>query len=249
MLDEILKAKLWLQNQQEKVKSDPMPVFNKFRMLRSLDQDAFGKKLPSFMNPTDIKLDADLFDHCCKKFNKYFVSWKNEETKQIYENQYALPLVNKTGQLDLDDVSIGNLEDINRAVNYYITLENDFLIPTEVLDDPVFSVLNNFKQHMLRSSIKRWEVGANETPRTDMVMPTTFIQFWAFDKPQNLTIRYEDNFDLVEQVNIEPHRLYAVNTNLVYDKVCTSDSFLQLSITTSIDIFNAINIIESTYNV
>lgn len=241
MLDEIISAIKRRESHQTKMNTDTRPAFKKYSMLRKIDKPYYKDLTNKFLTPTSICFDETLFDVFIEKYKNSFSTWKNLETNQARYGEYALPLVNSTATINNGhDTSLRYLEDVNTIIQDRITLENDFLLPTETLSHECFNCINDIKLYMLRSYVSRWTKGAIQLPRFDMIFPTTFLQLWAVNKPTNLILSYEDNYDLVEVNNIEPFRLYIFDASTIYTKHCVQDEIYQISITTSIDAYKVI---------
>lgn len=242
MLDEIISALRRRESEQNKMLFDPRPAFKKYSMLKKLGNKEYKKVVNSFLQPLPIKLNEEKFSNLIDTYKNNFIPWKNLEKNEVHYNQFAVPIINKTGILhDDQDISLRYLEDVNTIVTDEIVLENDFLLPTEILSHLFFDDLKQFQPYMLRSFITRWFPGAAVLPRFDMILPTTFFQLWAVDRPTNLIFSYENNFDLIEIKDIEPFKLYLLDTNQIHTKQCINDVVHQISISLSI---NAVNLVQ-----
>jgi hypothetical protein len=178
----------------------------------------------SLAMPTNIKIDVENFRNTMKQYHKFFKTWSNNRPEML-EIRKGLPLVNLTGNYDdVEDITIGPLDYYNKNNPNRRYNETDIVTPTAILDDPCFWPLHILKPYLIRSSILMWREGANFVPHRDLATPTPHFRLWGTDNPEVIKLRFENyNKELVEVPDIEPGRLYIIDTAVTHDAYCVSD--------------------------
>jgi hypothetical protein len=201
------------------------------RMSPKCSIDEYDALHTDVLMPTSIKVDVESFRDTMRKYNSFFKSW-SKNRPEMWEIRKGLPLVNLTGRFDdEDDVTIGPLDYYNKLHPDKKLLECDITIPTPVLHEQCFSPMDILKPYLLRTSILKWDNGANFVPHIDMIAPTTHLRLWGTDNPDSIKLRFEsDNAEFVEIENVEPGRLYIINTAIMHDALCTGTTGYQFFI-------------------
>lgn len=226
--------------QGQEVKPLSHPIYQKYSESEKLYEDDYWKIHTDFLVPLPIQIDIDQFKQQIEPYKQYFKSWGNNRP-ELNEIRKGLPLVNLSGKYDeIEDISIGPLDEHNKAHPENCFLENDFIQPTDILNLPVFDCLDNIKEYMCRSSILYWNYPANFKPHWDVVLPTVNLRLWGTDNPDNVELRYKKNEELVPCENIEAGRLYLIETSTVHDATCIQDEVFQFFIALRVDSYNKI---------
>lgn len=178
----------------------------------------------SLAMPTTIKIDVNSFRETMKTYDKFFKTWSNNRPEMM-EIRKGLPLINLTGNYDDDDdLTIGPLDYYNKNNPTRRYNETDIITPTPVLDEACFEPMHILKPFLIRSSILKWEAGANFVPHRDLETPTPHFRLWGTDNPDVIKLRFENaDGELVEIQNIEPGRLYIIDTAETHDALCVND--------------------------
>lgn len=216
------------------------PVFRKYEKSKKLDIDKYWKIHTDFLVPLDIKIDAALFRKEIESYKENFKSWgfNKPELDQVRK---GLPLVNLDGMYsNKEDISIGPLDQHNSAFPNNCYLENDFTVPTEVLNISSLEPLTSIKKYMCRSSILHWKPPANFSPHWDIILPTVNLRLWGTDNPDNVELRYKKNGELVPCDNVEAGRLYLIDTSTIHDARCVKDEVYQYFIALNVNSYDTI---------
>lgn len=181
---------------------------------------------PQFLTPLNIKID-------CEQFNKEIVQYDNNFEQWGTDHQhlprYGLALVNQDGVLKRNDPVNGSLMAWNRDHPDYPLIETDCIVPTEVLNLPSLSDLRIFDKHWCRSNILKWHKDAFFYPHIDSLLPSMWIRLWATTSSEISVRYYNKNSGCLEVCeNIEPGRIYVIDTSIVHDASATGDDVYQL---------------------
>lgn len=169
--------------------------------------------------PLKYKIDIDLFESEISQYEKYFKRWGPEHTNFP---RFGLPLVNLTGNID-DEVDptcwpIDRWNHYNPKNQYW---ETDFTKPTEVLNLPCFSPIENLKKYMIRSNILLWNNTGHFKPHIDM-LPNfiTHIRLWGTNVDDS---KYFMKYGKRRIKDFEPGRLYLIDTMKEHEAFSTAD--------------------------
>jgi len=188
-----------------------------------IEQKEYAQIHPFFLNPLDIKINPTLFTKQITEYKDYFEQWGNEHT---HLPRKGLALVNETGRLHLNDPVNGSLYEYNKNYPETPLIETDFTKETEVMNLSSLDPLKQFEGNWLRSNILYWEDGAHFKPHIDTVVPSPWIRLWGTTS-ESIKLRYAHNNTLIDVVNVEPGRLYLIDTSLVHDARCDGASGYQ----------------------
>lgn len=196
----------------------------KYYSLEGWIEDAeYAQLHPFFLNPLDIKINVQDFNNEIVQFTPFFEQWGNEHT---HLPRKGLALVNQSGNLHLGDPVNGSLYEYNKNYPETPLLETDFATETQVMNIPSLSPLKQFSGSWLRSNILYWEDGAHFKPHIDTVVPSPWIRLWGTTS-NSIKLRFASNNTLINVVNVEPGRLYLIDTSLVHDARCEGASGYQ----------------------
>jgi len=213
------------------------PIYKKYEKSEKLGVDDYWSLHKEFLTPLPIKIDTYVFKDEIENYKRYFKPWGSNRP-ELNEVRQGLPLVNSTGLFTDDvDISIGPLDHHNSLYPENCMLENDFKIPTDILNLQCFDVLDPIRKHMVRSSILYWKKGANFDPHWDVILPTVNLRLWGTSDPSNIQLRYRNNEDMVVCEDVEPGRLYLIETSTIHDAACLQDDGYQFFIALNVNSF------------
>jgi len=119
-------------------------------------------------------------------------------------------------------------------------LENDFKTPTDILNLQCFDVLKSLRKYMVRSSILYWKKGANFDPHWDVILPTVNLRLWGTSDPSNIQLRYKNNEEMIVCEDVEPGRLYLIETSTIHDATCLQDDGYQFFIALNVNSYETL---------
>jgi len=198
-----------------------------------IHEEDYTRLHPFFLTPIDIKIDVEQFNKEIVAYNDFFEQWGNEH---LHLPRYGLALVNQTGELHHNDPVNGSLYEYNLKNPNNPLLETDFNQETEVMDLPSLRPLKQFSNHWLRSNILFWKPGAHFKPHIDTVVPSPWIRLWG-TTTDGIKLRYAVNDELVDTTEVEPGRLYLIDTSIVHDAICEDASGYQFFLSCSTGLY------------
>lgn len=222
----------------EKIITDTLKVFSqssaqqkKFAEITSYVNEKDYKFLhKNFLTALPIKIDCDLFLKEITDYQKYFEQWGTQHT---HLPRYGLALVNQDGVLKNNDPINGSLYEWNLKYPNNPIIESDCLVPTKVMNLKSLKVLSVFNGHWCRSNIFKWNNSAEFKPHIDTIVPSPWIRLWATTDSNKLDVRFANSRgEMIKVDNIEPGRVYIIDTSLVHDAVCHSDDVYQFFLST-----------------
>lgn len=173
--------------------------------------------------PLDIKIDVDKFVNEIQEFSLEFEQWGNQHQELP---RYGLALVNETGLFIDDDPINGSLYEWNVNNPEYPILETDCFVPTQAMYIDSLKPLSVFDTHWCRSNILLFKDGAEFKPHIDTLIPSPWIRLWG-TTTNNIKLRFAKNNQLIDYGNVEPGRIYVINTALVHDARCEGEEGYQ----------------------
>lgn len=203
----------------------------KFSKINSyIDEECYFDLHKEFLTPTNITIDVKRFCEEIQSYDQWFQPWG---AKHSHIPRYGLALVNQTGQLIDNDPINGSLHEWNKNFPRDPLIETDCTKMTEVMNLESLRSLRVLDNHWCRSNILKWHSGAHFKPHIDTVLPSPWLRFWATTDIKNFDIRYDDgtgNLKVFE--DIEPGRLYLIDTHIVHDAVSYTNNVYQLFLST-----------------
>lgn len=159
-----------------------------------------------YLRPLNLNIDLDLFHEQISNFKNGFRVWGENHLEYP---RYGISLVNRTGKLDDDiDPACYPLDEWWKKYPEKTYWDHDFTKPTALLDCSCFDVLNNLKQHLIRSNILLWHNTGHFKPHVDMIKDRiTHLRLWGVSS-NDYKLMYEDG----EYTDWEPGRLYLIDT-------------------------------------
>jgi len=189
-------------------------AFEKIRDYERISEKDFDFLHKSFLTPTKLTISLDNFHKEIADFQPYFEPWGIDSTD---ESRQGISLVNTDGVLKQQDPINGSLMEYNSATRYPL-LEVDCKETTSLFDINSMSSLKKLDGTWYRSNILKWKEKAKFVPHIDSLKPAYWIRLWGVDNPDNIILRYYENGMKVVK-NIEPGRIYIIDTTLVHDAI------------------------------
>ena len=182
--------------------------------LPSMDEYEYKKIHTKPLLPLSLKIDCDQFLEDIIRYDSKFRQWGNRYTELP---RYGLPLVNENGSLDNPiDPTLGSLSHWNEDYPSNPYMETDFEQPTEAMYMKSLQPLRIFHEHWTRSNILKWYNGAEFKPHIDTTFPALWFRFWATTDPSTIKLGFENNGQIEYEENIEPGRLYLIDTSIIH---------------------------------
>lgn len=198
--------------------------------------DQFKDLHPNFITPLDIYIPPSQFEKEIKQYHNFFRQWGPYHTNFP---RYGLPLVNLSGRIDDDvDPSCMPLDvwcNLNPNEMYW---ELDFDQPTEVMNLPSLSSLSKILPYMRRSNILWWNNTGHFKPHVDMVQEAiTHLRLWGTNKTSK---EYYFKYGNHRLTDIEPGRIYLVNTLSQHEAFAVDDYVYTFFISITLDAIETI---------
>jgi hypothetical protein len=210
---------------------------NKYNSLTSwIDEESYKKLHKSFLTSIDVKINEELFSKEILEYSSWFEQWGGEH---LHLPRKGLALVNQTGDLIANDPVNGSLYEYNFKNPNQPLLEIDFVKETEVMTMLSLEPLNFLKGKWIRSNILHWGAGAHFKPHIDNTVPSPWIRLWG-TTTNDIKLRYAVNDQLVEVNDVEPGRLYVIDTSIVHDAWCYSNEGYQFFLCCSVDSYDTL---------
>lgn len=196
-------------------------AFEKIKSYKVVPEKQFDYLHESFLTPTQLKISVNDFQKEIVEFNDYFEPWGIDSGD---DRRQGLALVNQDGILKQNDPINGSLMEYNLKTGIPL-LEVDCQTKTTAFDIDSLKPLQQLDKTWYRSNILKWKEGAKFVPHIDSLKPAYWIRLWATDNPDNIILRYWNDNNVHTEENIEPGRIYIIDTTLVHDAVATGDSY------------------------
>lgn len=187
--------------------------------------------------PLDIKIDLNAFAAEISEYERYFEQWGNQHLELPRQ---GVALVNQYGHLQDNDPINGSLYEWNINNPTQPLLETDCKRPTEIMYMPSMKPLQVFKGHWCRSNILLWDKGAEFKPHIDTLVPSPWLRLWG-TSTNSIKLRFAQDDKLVEHPDVEPGRIYLIDTSLVHDAYCDQEPGFQFFLSV---LPSAVNIIK-----
>lgn len=216
----------------EQIIAETKEVFFKTNTQRSkfqnitdfISESAYFNLHRNFLTPLKLKIDIETFSSEIVQYLDYFEQWG---TRHTHLPRLGLALVNQDGKLKRNDPINGSLYEWNEKHPLDPLLEIDCKNPTEVMNLNSLKPLEILNGHWCRSNILKWSQGAEFKPHIDTLIPSAWFRLWGVDRPKNINLKFwnpqKQEMEIVE--NIEPGRLYLIDTSIVHDAYAINDVY------------------------
>jgi hypothetical protein len=232
----IINSKEIIERSKEIFLSDKIQA-DRYYNSKSVSVKDYDSLHTSFLTPLDITFDPKSVEGYINSYRMWFQRWGNTT-----QERYGIALVNKDGKLRKTDPVNMSLQEWNQNNPDNVLMEMDCVKPTELMNGICFNSLKVFDKHWCRSNILIWKNDAHFLPHIDAIKPTPWLRLWGCTN-NNVELRYAVNDELVKVKNIEPGRLYLIDTTRVHDARNLSDTSMQLFLSV---LPSAYNIIKSS---
>lgn len=178
--------------------------------------DKYYKVHKQFLQPTNIKVDVDLFHSEIKQYHKLFRQWGYNRP---HNPRYGISLFNLDGDIKGEkDYGCCPLDTAPQELNLK---EAQFSVKTEVYTNmESMRVFDPIEKYLIRSNILLFHKGANFTPHVDVCpLPEYNLRLWGNTDPDNYIFNYYGNI----AKNLEPGRLYLTDTSLWHTAEALAD--------------------------
>lgn len=197
---------------------------NKYQSLTSFVSEQDYHNLHSTpLVPLDIKIDVETFIQEIQQYDQHFEQWGNQH---LHLPRYGLALVNLDGVLKKKDPINGSLYQWNLHNPTFPILETDCQTSTEVMNLKSLDPLKALDGYWCRSNILKWNDGAHFLPHIDTFIPSPWIRLWGTTS-NDVKLRFADNGVMVDHADVEPGRIYIIDTLKVHDARCEGNTTYQ----------------------
>ena len=179
--------------------------------------------------PLDIVIDVDQFTTEIAPYDSYFKYWSHRGITSL--KTYGLPLVNLNGKIDnVPEPMVGSLTEWNmlHPDNPYIDI--DFETPTEIMQlDSLHPLIPHFDGHWSRSNILKWGMEGQFYPHVDNVVPAYWYRLWGTTNTDSYVLAFYDEVtdSFIKEENIEPGRIYLIDTAKTHIAKSSTDLIYQ----------------------
>lgn len=189
-----------------------------------IDLEEYKALHKTFLTPLAIKIDVSNFLEEIKQFDNFFEPWGNEHR---HLPRFGLALVNQDGSFKSKDPINGSLYEWNKNNPNEPIIESDCRSITPAMNLDSLRPLNIFNGHWYRSNILKWHEGAEFKPHIDAIIPSPWLRLWGTTSSTDMEIRFWNPSSKKMQAvyNIEPGRIYLIDTSLVHDAESFGDVF------------------------
>lgn len=188
--------------------------------------------------PLNITIDLNVFAAEISEYERYFEQWGKQHLELPRQ---GVALVNQYGHLQDNDPINGSLYEWNINNPNNPLLETDCKRPTEIMYMSSLEPLQVFKGHWCRSNILLWDKGAEFKPHIDTLLPSPWLRLWG-TSTNSIKLRFAKDNKLVEHPDVEPGRIYLIDTSIVHDAYCTDEPGFQFFLSV---LPSALNIIRN----
>jgi len=207
-------------------------LVEKVKKLPEISKETYSELHTDYLVPLDIKIDCDSFLEEIEPYDQYLRPWGGME-KQSSVELGGIPLVNMTGELTGIDRSMGSLSKWCLDHPDEPIIDTDFRTPTEILGIDSLKALRVFDKYWTKSSILKWGKGAEFPPHVDTFVPAYWYRLWS---PLSADILVEFNTKnsflkdqySVRVMNLEPGRIYLIDTSVVHYAQALANNVYQL---------------------
>lgn len=169
-----------------------------------------------FLTPLDLQIDVDAFIKEIQQYDKFFEQWG---TEYRHMPRFGLALINQNGVMTPKDPINGSLYEWNKNNPDRPLLESDCRTPTKAMEMNSLKPLEIFKNYWYRSNILKWYQDAEFKPHIDTILPSPWLRLWGATDPSLIQLRYwsESLQEMVVVTDIQPGRIYLIDTSIVHD--------------------------------
>ena len=203
-----------------------------YQNLPSLSNELYDELHTSELVKTNIKIDVDEFKKEIKFYENKFTKWGKKYPKVP---RYGIPMVNLSGNLDEDDDPSRQPLDEYYQNSHKIKHDAEIKTKTEVCNMKTLQPLKILYPYLIRSSILKWDKGGFFAPHCDVFIPAPNLRIWGTTSNNMKLI-----IDKKIQKNIEPGRIYIIDTAKEHEAKSFEDEVYQFFIGLSIDSYDTL---------
>lgn len=219
--------------QMEKLPLDvAKELYYTYKNSPTLSEELYDELHTNDLVKTNIKINVEEFKKEIKFYENKFTKWGQKYPKVP---RYGIPMVNTTGSFDEEnDPARQPLDElICRELKVYN--EVNIKTKTEICDMKTLEPLKILYPYLTRSSILKWDKGGFFAPHIDVVLPAPILRIWGTTS---------NNMELIMnkkiQKDIEPGRIYIIDTAKIHEAKSFEDEVYQFFIGLSIDSYNTL---------
>ena len=212
-----------------KIINDTISVFNTplihkhFQSLESISVEDYNQLHTSPLVPLNINIDVPSF---LTEIEEWLPNAQQWGKSHLHLPRKALALVNEDGAIKENDPINGSLYEWNLNNPENPILETNCVVPTSIMFLKSLQPLSMFDGHWCRSNLLVWEKDAEFKPHVDTLIPSYWFRLWGTTS-NNIKLRFAENDQLKEHPDVEPGRIYLINTALVHDAYCKEGNGIQ----------------------
>jgi hypothetical protein len=214
-------------------------IKDKLENLEKVTFEKYKKIHRHFLTPTFLKINCEDFKSEIRDYSNYFSQWGKHHADLP---RYGAALVNLDGIMHRSgDPVNGSLYEWNAHHPNESIIESDCKMPTEIMHLNSLADLKIFDSMWYRSNILKWHAGAKFVPHIDNIIPAPWIRLWG-TTTSNISLRYWNHDSMISVEDIEPGRIYIIDTAIVHDAEALEDDTFQFFLCVSPD---AVDILEN----
>ena len=181
--------------------------------------------------PLDMKIDIPEFLEQIEPYRKDFRRWGEKRSKYP---RYGISLKNLDGRIDSElDPACYPLDQWWALYPDKMYWDHDFKVETELMNLPCMRALEPVREHMIRSSILRWDYSGHLVPHVDIKKDyITHFRLWGTNTDDNAYSLLYGNQVITD---FEPGRLYMIDTTETHSAIALDDDvytfFIALDLT------------------
>jgi hypothetical protein len=204
--------------------------YDTYTRLPSISEKLYNKLHTSELVKTNIKINVSEFKKEIKFYENKFTKWGKKYPKVP---RFGIPMVNLTGSLDEDDDPSRQPLD-----EYFFNLQKvlhdaEIKTKTEICNMKTLEPLKILYPYLIRSSILKWDKGGFFAPHCDVYIPAPNLRLWG-----TTSNNMELIIDKKIQKDIEPGRIYIIDTAKEHEAKSFENEVYQFFIGLSIDSYD-----------
>lgn len=200
------------------------PLINsRFQSLDTISVEDYHRLHKSPLVPLDVKINVLEF---LEEIKDWLPSAEQWGKNHLHLPRKGLALVNRDGVIKANDPINGSLYEWNLTHPDEPIIETDCVTPTSVMFLNSLNPLRVFDGHWCRSNLLIWKEGAEFKPHIDTLIPSYWFRLWGTTS-NDIRLRFAHNNELIEHPDVEPGRIYLINTAIVHDAYCRKGKGIQ----------------------
>ena len=188
-----------------------------------IDEKQYKRIHTQPLRPTSLTINVDDFEDQIQNYDNWFEQWGKTFSELPRK---GLALVNTDGKLKHGDPVNRSLYEWSIDNPHNPIFEWSCTEHTEVMEIPSLDPLYNLDPHWCRSNILKWSNGAWFYPHVDTLVthfdnvPCYNLRLWG-TTTNDIVMGFDDgNQRLVQHNDVEPGRLYLLDSSIVHTAEC-----------------------------